>query len=467
MDKIHDIKIDVDQDNAYLHYDSNQSNDRLSDDEGINARIETSSVSSIIDQVMDLLTSGQDRFTKFFSGASKSVSSGILNDLTSGKWSALLKSKILLGVELNEAYNDTLSRKVATSSRFTLSGEALGFDKNEDGAYENLVVTIGYDGLGKIASLGLNGLKIGGKAINAEIAPQEFKEEKMSPTLSHTMKFMDLSSLDTLVSDLITTATQSDFHIYDGTIGVKLLGLDALTIHMSADIHVQGNKTYAMIKGSLNLIGGTLIRVNGAGTKHDKSGNRVLTLYYAPGTWNDINNPGHLYLHTEDTYKTGGFLGIGAKEVTDVADKCYDENYLKDSENLIDFLMADLLNCSDSIVNKVKDAISGGKNEDSAPLEFENLFTSMDDGFLYKENSSGHSWDVNIDLGIINSALGELGLSISANNKGIFTGLTGSTSIIAIIEVNLEASLSSKAISDSDRNSYNSYISSYQGEIIA
>ncbi len=466
VDKVHDIKIDVDQDYAYVHYDTNQSNSRISDNEGLNAKVSMTSIDSIIDQVMDLLTSGQDRFTKFFSGASKSASNGILSDLMSGKFSPLLENKILLDMQLNESSLETSSRKAATSSVFTLSGKALGFDKDEDGNYSNLTLRIGYDGNGEIASIKLNGLKAGGKSIDAEIALQPYTTAKSAPQLSHSMKYMDMSSLDVLVSDLITTAKQSDFHIYDGTIGVKLLGLDALTVHMSADIHVQGNKTYAMVKASLNLIGSLVLRVNGAGENHDKNGNRVMTLYYAPGTWNDVNNPGHLYLHTEDTYKKGGFLGIGAKEVTDVNDKCYDENYLKESDNLITFLMGDLLNCTDTIVDKVKDAITNGKDSDS--IAFEDIFTSLDKGFVYEELANGgHSWDLGINLGILNSALGDLDVTITSGSSGIFNAINASTSIIAIVEANIEAYLRPQRISDADKANYNSYIHNYNGPVIA
>ena len=247
-----------------------------------------------------------------------------------------------------------------------------------------------------------------------------------------------------------------------------MLGLDALTVHMSADIHVQGNKTYAMVKASLNLIGSLVLRVNGAGENHDKNGNRVLTMYYAPGTWNDVNNPGHLYLHTEDTYKTGGFLGIGAKEVTDVNDKCYDENYLKDTNNLITFLMGDVLNCTDSIVKKISDAISGGKDEESSSFAFENIFTSMDNGFLFEELANGgHSWDFNLDLGIFNSALGEAALNITSGSNGVLDSLSVSTSIIAIVDADIEAYLKPQIISASDKAEYNSYIHNYSGPVIS
>ena len=128
--------------------------------------------------------------------------------------------------------------------------------------------------------------------------------------------------------------------------------------------------------------------------------------------------------------------------------------------------MGDLLNCTDTIVDKVKDAITNGKDSDS--IAFEDIFTSLDKGFVYEELANGgHSWDLGINLGILNSALGDLDVTITSGNNGIFNAINASTSIIAIVEANIEAYLRPQRISDADKANYNSYIHNYNGPVIA
>ena len=58
-------------------------------------------------------------------------------------------------------------------------------------------------------------------------------------------------------------------------------------------------------------------------------------------------------------------------------------------------------------------------------------------------------------------------VTITSGSSGIFNAINASTSIIAIVEANIEAYLRPQRISDADKANYNSYIHNYNGPVIA
>lgn len=457
VDKVHDIKLDVDPENVLLHYDSNQSSGALKDGEGINGSLSVDAVKSIGKQVIDLATDGKDRFSKFFSGAKEVAASDVLGNVMNGNLGALIEQGDLIqSMSLNEGKKEGATRAVATSSTIVLNGTSLGFDDGKDAT-----LSVSYDADGKLSSLGLADLCTGGKKIGLTLNLTEYSDSQLaSGKITKDSSFLDLESTKYLVRDAINSAQAEDYKLA-GNVNVSILFsfLKAIDVDLAADVHVAGNKTYARVTGNVPLMMG----INSDYTL--KSGTRNTTIYYAPGRWGDSSNPSHLYVHNYDSYG-----GIWSKTKTE--DLCYSENYFQGSnggDHILKFILCDILNLSESTVqDKI---LNQEQKSSSTAMEFESLFSGGSFSFTGNADGTGaHSWGIAVNLGKLlgTNLLNTANITLGSNESGLLSSLSGKMSILDIVKANLDSFSCAygNAISEADKTDYNNYISSYTGTVV-
>ena len=456
VDKVHSVKIDVDPEEILLHYDSNQTKNGT-DKGGLYGRIQTGSIGNVIDTAMGLVSSGEDRFSKFLSGAEVTATSSLLQSVMGGEYSALLTHDIIKDIVLDEAVPGGMenAKKVAKKSTIVLNSESLGLEK-VNGVYKDLTVEIGYSSAGELQSLTLNNLYTGGKEISFFASMDSYSGIPDYLTYNST-NYMDLSSIDTLVNDVLTTAEQEDFHI-TGSITLKAIGITAADAEVATDIHVDGVQTYARVSiTGLPLLGG----VNNPYRSISISDSRNITVYYVPGVWGDSSQPGYVYASIYDTYK-GGFLNLSTKHAS--YNYRYSESGLAD--NLGKILLCDWVGMSEDYYDSNFNADNDGDGTKD-PFWIESLFSGKADAFTFTDHgNSGHQWDIKIDLASLagTSILEDLDATITANANGTLTGIKASTAIISLVSAKVDITQSNTPISSSAKADYESYVNSHSSQ---
>jgi len=327
----------------------------------------------------------------------------------------------------------------------------LGLDKDNNGVCQNLTIKISYNEIGEISRISIENLYASGKIINFDLNLLEYQDSLRKAQLKEDSSYMDFSSIHTLIGNLLNTAKMDNFHIA-GKLNLKLGSLNTpLNADIEADIRVQESKTYARIQ----ILKFPLIpKVN---TGLLGAGSRNIYAYYAPGITGDDEHPSHMYLRTVDDPLIGR---------TKTNDSCYAGSYFSDINHILDFILSKMLGLNEDTVGN----LLNGDSSSNEPKEFENIFTSPSEGFVFNGSEEGeHSWDLSIRLGKLlgTSLLGDLSANIGANGNGTFSSLNVKLPILSILTVNLPVSLDGTEISSSNRNDYNSFISSYSGSVVA
>jgi hypothetical protein len=211
-------------------------------------------------------------------------------------------------------------------------------------------------------------------------------------TLSDSVTYLDFSQIEVLLQFGLTTSELNYFHV-TATASLSVGAL--LTVKPTLDFYISVDGATVRVVGYIHGIP-LITFVNGSHYANVFAGNgtREVTFYYQTG---------YVYLHGVDDYD-----GTNHDETDDV--KVKDTYFVS---NILHYLMADILEASDTIQSQVTSSTSSSSSD---PVKYEDVLT----GFEYA-NASGYdpSWKTTLDIGALtnNSALKTLTLNFSGSDK--------------------------------------------------
>ncbi len=451
--KNHLFSLDLDEKQALFNYNDFDKKDEYA---GLNGSISISSVGDLIDFIKSLTgdDSIKQRFSGIFSSLQENATSGIISDVMAGKYASLLSAKILKTCTINSDKID-----------LTINGEIFGLESdiniiinfadttkvvtNENGEATDEIIR-------NIKSVELKNFAISGKTINVKLSLEKF-DNKLS-SLDKTLTYTDFSSVSTMIQYFANTATSLDTYHLKSSVSVVLWTADIITI--DADLYISIQEDGTKIYGSLSNI--PLIPAVNNNTwlfgdhGDDASFYRTVNFYYDGSNIyaHGVNPFGVFEAEDEDGNKT-------SYDLTQIQDYKYETSYFKKTDNIINFLLKDVINLQDRLLKKVStNDISLPENKSA--LATERLF----DSFSYDQDSS--KWDLSLDLGALlnNDFLKNLDLTVKGTSDKYIEGLNLALTIFAGVKIQVLADVSLTNIGKNEfpLESFNSYISAHSSD---
>lgn len=454
--KNHLFALDVDEKQAFFNYNDN---DKKEEYAGLNGSITLSSISDLIDFVKGLTgeTSFKNRFGGIFSSLQQDATTGIINDVLAGKYASLLSAKILNACHLS-----------SSQAELVINGDLFGLDHdidiviafadttkpqvNENGETTDQIVR-------NIKSISLKNFVVSNQTINFTLSLEPYKNVLSS--LEKNVTYTDFSSVTDLAEYMLNTATKLDTYHLKSSVSVILWTADIITIDVDLYISVEENGT--KIFGTLSNI--PLIPAVNNDTwlfghhGDDASFYRSVDFYY------DGNN---IYAHGVNPF--GVFEAEdedGVKQsydLTEIQDYKYDMSYFKKTDNILHFLLKDVINMQDRLLKKV-DTNGIALPESKSALATEKLFKSFS---FDKENTA---WNLTLDLGGLlgNDFLKDLELNVTGTKDKYVKDMDMALTIFAGVKIQLLADLSLESIGQNSfpEETFNNYINAHQSDAVS
>lgn len=268
---------------------------------------------------------------------------------------------------------------------------------------------IGEGELRKIHSLEVPSLVVNESRISGlKVTIVDFNENLESP-VNKNYTFMDFSDISLLLDFGINTTEQNVYEL-TANINLKILGIFNAPIKISAWVEVTGASTrvYGIIK-DVPLTGLTTT-VNSEfifEPDHNASGNDV---------------GGYFHILREEIHS-----GLFNRKTEYYYYRSTSKNFI-DTDNILDYLLVDMLSLSESTVHTLIDN-NGGTGDKESP-EYEYMLDSFESGSNY--------WKLGLDLKALTgvSMLSDLDLTINSktvNGKNVLDSLDISTSILSFV----------------------------------
>lgn len=327
--KKHLLTTDFDKNNVRLQYQDAD----LADEKGTLAKVSIKSVQDLISYLLSLTKSNrfEKRFLAPLSGAIGEVAlSSTLTDIVNGRYSVLTETDILKG------YTFTDDRSV-----FTVNAAALGLDKDISFAINYASAAIpAEDGevTHKVESIELLETEVLGTSMSVKIAFGDYNEEKTSNLAFEDAEFNDFSHVSNLTEALLNTATDFDTYHLKASADVTLW--TANIIHTDLDFvanYTEAGWEYYLKASDIPLIPAVNSQYNiFLGYK------RSVELVYKDNQISllGVNPFGKHGYETEEDRKNN------AEKIdwTETNAGTYTKEYLSNNENLLKFLLGDVLN---------------------------------------------------------------------------------------------------------------------------
>lgn len=432
-------KIALDVDNRAGDYAINNARFVYGDlnSDNIKGKVTIQSVLDIVDVIKQFVDDNKDnaKFTKFLAPILKTLSLGAISDIiTSKDYLRFAKNDLLKSVA---RHNDQIDIVIGGSL----------FEMDHD-----ITIKINLKE-NKIDSLEAVNIAIKEKTLNLKLSIKDYDTNKVS-SLNPQDSYMDLSSISVLLKFGINTTKNNYYHL---TAAIDLNALAIINASFDMDVHIFVKDDYVKIYGLIpdaklvNLIG-SAIQDYSLFAKSVKS-----EFTFETYEQNDPNK--------EDGI--GGYFHIKTTEVRSISGRKFIKHYkttsknLIKSENILTYLLDDLLLIKTSVTDKIGD-LGGNNSEEKEAGNFANLFT--DTGFSY--NESKKMWNVGINLNEITGidALRELELSIYGSNQETLSKLTAHLNIKAsLVTIGLGATIT---LADTAQN-VNDWSSSIESSFVA
>lgn len=379
----------------------------------LKGKFNLSSLEDTYNYIVELATSGNKRLEKYKTLLTRDFSNSIFNQILNGHIEEVL-------------YQNMLNNITYSDNKYTIEINGAFLKENTDIDVSNIYIDIKLDNLHHLSGIALRG-KVLEYDININLDFTTYSESYTGLNPNDT--YYDFSDMGTMVKYLLNTAQQNDFTL-SGNVSVKLLNIiNFADCKLSAKVHIEEDemgeeKVYVRAEIS-NIPCGFLYLSN----------NRKFTMYFT----DDM-----VYLRTEEG-KNISYVRLTMSEFFDKP-VYYLVNYgFGISTSLID---------GNDIKTEDKD------------IKLENLISN----YKYSLSSLDPKWDITLNMEELSgsSALGDLSVTILGNhNNELLKDLTAYMNVASILDVNLNASLTSVAyIGDSEVNSIKSYIVSHQNDVL-
>lgn len=454
--KNHLFTLDVDKKQAFFNYNDN---DKKEEYAGLNGSITLSSISDLIDFVKGLTGEAafKKRFGGIFSSLQQDAATGILNDVLAGQYASLLSAKILKSCHLssNQAelvINGDLFAFESDLDIVIAFADASKAQTSEDEVASNEIVR-------NIESISLKDFIASGQTINLTLTLKKYNS--ILSTLDKNASYTDFSGVTDLAEYMLNTATRLETYHLKSSVSVILWTADIITL--DADLYISIQEDGTKIYGKLSNI--PLIPAVNNDTwlfghhGDDASFYRSVDFYYdgANVYAHGVNPFGVFEAENEDGTKQ-------SYDLTEVQDYKYDMSYFKKSDNILRFLLKDVINMQDRLLKKVStNGISLPENRSA--LATEKLFKTFS---FDKENIA---WDVTLDLGGLlgNDFLKDLELSITGTKDKYLKGMDMALTIFAGVKIQFLADISLESIAQNSfpTDAFNSYISAHKNDAVS
>ncbi len=422
----------------------------------MNGLISVSSITDLIDFIKTL--TGDETFTKRFGGLFSSMqddaTAGIVSEVVSGKYAPLLSAQILKKCSLDSSKVDI----VINGGIFGLESDiniivnfadTTKIATNENGESTDEITR-------NIKSIQLKDFAVDEIKVNFEISLEEYDGKTSS--LDKSATYTDFSSVSTLFQYFANTATYLDTYHLKSSVSVILWTADIVTI--DADIYVSISENDAKIYGTLSNI--PLIPAVNNSTwlfgdhGDDASYYRNVDFYYDGS-----------YIYTHGVNPFGIFESededgnVTSYDLTQIQDTKYEASYFKKTDNILNFILKDVVNLQDRLLKKI-DTNGIELPESKSALATEKLFNS----FNYDIDKT--AWNLSLDLGglLSNDFLKTLDLSVKGTKDKYVEGIELGLTIFAGVKVQLLADITLESIGKNTfpEDAFTSYINAHSGD---
>ena len=399
-------KIALDVDNTTDDYSKNNAHFVYGDKNGknIKGKVTIQSVLDIFDVIMTFLEDNRDneKWTKFLDPIEKMLSIGELGNIISEKdYFRLLKNDLVKSCKRNGQQLDMI-----------IGGELFDFENDM-----TVRVNLKDD---KLDSLELIDFVFANesKKLNVKIALEDFEEGRESSVdKSNLNSFMDLSSIAILLKFGIKTTENNYYHLTaDLKLDLKIIDIFKFKIDVYVVVQDGYCKIYGVIEDAKILVAVQKYSVFCESLKSEFTFET-----YPEGDPNREDGVGG-YFHIKTTEERL-FSGTHYAHY-----KTTSKNFLQ-SENIIKYLLSDLLYMRDWIIDTIG-GVNLSSDEEKAAGDFTNTFT--DTGFKYAANEKKWSVGINLDELTGIDALKELEIQLYGNDQEKFSRLSGTLNIQAM-----------------------------------
>ena len=399
-------KIALDVDNTTDDYSKNNAHFVYGDKNGknIKGKVTIQSVLDIFDVIMTFLEDNRDneKWTKFLDPIEKMLSIGELGNIISEKdYFRLLKNDLVKSCKRNGQQLDMI-----------IGGELFDFENDM-----TVRVNLKDD---KLDSLELIDFVFANesKKLNVKIALEDFEVGRESSVdKSNLNSFMDLSSIAILLKFGIKTTENNYYHLTaDLKLDLKIIDIFKFKIDVYVVVQDGYCKIYGVIEDAKILVAVQKYSVFCESLKSEFTFET-----YPEGDPNREDGVGG-YFHIKTTEERL-FSGTHYAHY-----KTTSKNFLQ-SENIIKYLLSDLLYMRDWIIDTIG-GVNLSSDEEKAAGDFTNTFT--DTGFKYAANEKKWSVGINLDELTGIDALKELEIQLYGNDQEKFSRLSGALNIQAM-----------------------------------
>lgn len=441
--KKHMLTTDFDDSKVHMQYQDAEK----TDEKGTLAKISISSVKELIDYVSSLMKN--ERFEKrFLSPISSSIGevalSTTLQSIIDGKYSVIASTEIL------ESYTFTDERSV-----FTINPKALGLDKSLSFAI-NYASTPSVDTEGelvyKVDSLELLETEINGIKVGVKISLGEYDGTKENSLSYDESEYNDFSSVSSLAKAAINTATDFDtYHIKaEADVTLWTANIIHLDIDFVANYTENGWEYYAKLS---NI---PLIPAVNSQYSIFVGYTRSVELVYKNDTFYLLgNNPFGLHGYETDEDRENG-TKIDWDETNCGS---YGQEYLSNEENLLKFILGDVLNVQPYYLNMISssdgDSVGTLSLGNDMKLAYENVLEDVS----YDADTNDYSMDLDIGAMLDADYVLKASLGAKVNDSGYLTKLGLSAFVFAGVRVDFSLNAELMEVGETLSDSLSSSIS--------
>jgi hypothetical protein len=391
-------------------------------------------LNDIIATVKTLMSSTDERYTKFFDPLKEASAATVAGMLSSGEYSSLIENKILSSVVLTSAEDGS------QEATFVL-------DKKLLGTLDSFKVILGFASDKTLSSVSIKNLSLDmslgdtklSKDINVTLKLGTYDGKLANLSTSDT--YMDFSQISVLLQFGINTSEFAYWHL-TASASVSFGFIDsAINANLDFYIHVDG-KTCEVI-GYINDIPtiGFPLYVNG-----DHYGNRDVTFIYKEEK---------IYVKGDSHYES---TFSGTKHSYDY--HYYTAKYF--TSNALKCICGDMIGLKSFYLNQIT---SSAATDDSTPIAFENVLnqfsyydgstTASASSIATYNNTIGASasklWTISTNIGVLarNDQLKTLNIQIGGSNvngKDYLTSAHVDLNIVAGISIKVSANIYLKDI---------------------
>ena len=451
--KNHLFTLDVDEQQAIFNYNDN---DKKDDYVGLNGSISLANITDLIDLIKSL--TGEASFTKRFGGIFSSFQSdattGVTNDVINGKYAPLLSTKILNSCTISSSEANLLINGGIFGLENDINVIIAFADSTKPVTDENGEVTD--ELIRNIKSVSLKDFVLSDKTINLTVSLEKFDNTLSS--LDKTATYTDFSSVTTLAEYFLNTANELNTYHLTSALSVTLWTADVITI--DADLYISIEEEGTKIYGTLSNI--PLIPAVNNDTwlfgdhGDDASYYRTVEFYY------DAKN---IYVHGVNPFGTFDVENDEGEtttyDFTEIQDYKYETSYFSSVDNIIHFLLKDVINMQNRLLSKV-DTNGISLPTSSSALATEKLFKD------FSFDNENKTWDLSLDLGGLlgNDFLKDLNIKATGTSDKYLSDLNLSLTIFAGVKIEISADVSLENIGKNDfpTDSFNAYISAHEND---